>query len=442
MLPPPAIRRLLVIGLIWLGCAAAWSILGSTLALRSSTSHDGLGASVQALWGPPLRQRPPEAAWSETRAVKERQQRVDDAGRPVVTEQTRQEAVRHPLALVQTDVDARLSLDHRRKGLLWFSTYGVDFTGRYAFTAEPGEARGVEGHAVEVAFPVEPGVVYDGFAVADEAGTPVEVQFSDGEARFTRIVPPGARLGFTVTYRSRGTTRWSYGKEGQGLGPEAGRARQVRVAVATDFPAVDFPEGSLSPSSHGPAGGGWKGEWRFAQLVGTRDIAVTLPQRLHPGPLAARLTFFAPVGLLFFFFVTAVLLAARRRSIHPMNYVLLACAFFAFHLLFAYLIDHLEIAPAFAVASLVSVALVASYARLFLGWRGALLTMALPQLLYLVLFSLTFFWEGFTGLAVTVGAVLTLLVIMQLTGRVDWAQAFAAGRRPAPPQAGPGAAAT
>ena len=160
-------------------------------------------------------------------------------------------------------------------------------------------------------------------------------------------------------------------------------------------------------------------------------MAISLPQRLNPGPLAARITLFAPVGLLFFFFVTAVLLAARRRSIHPMNYFLLACAFFAFHLLFAYLIDHLEIAPAFAVASLVSVGLVASYARLFLGWRGALLTMALPQLLYLVLFSLTFCWEGFTGLAVTVGAVLTLLVIMQLTGRVDWAQAFATGRRPA-----------
>ena len=133
-------RRLLAIGLIWLGCAAAWSILGSTLALRSSTSHDGLGSSVQALWGPPLRQRPPAAAWTEVRTVKERQQRQDDAGRPVITEVSRTEELLHPLALVKTEVDARLALEHRRKGLLWFPTYGVDFTGQYAFTAEPGEA--------------------------------------------------------------------------------------------------------------------------------------------------------------------------------------------------------------------------------------------------------------------------------------------------------------
>ena len=39
-------------------------------------------------------------------------------------------------------------------------------------------------------------------------------------------------------------------------------------------------------------------------------------------------------------------------------------------------------------------------------------------------FSYAFFFEGFTGLAVTVGAVLTLFVLMQLTARVDWADVF------------------
>ena len=51
--------------------------------------------------------------------------------------------------------------------------------------------------------------------------------------------------------------------------------------------------------------------------------------------------------------------------------------------------------------------------------------MLVAQLIYLVLFSHTFFWEGFTGLAVTIGAILTLFVVMQITGRVDWREAFA-----------------
>jgi hypothetical protein len=44
----------------------------------------------------------------------------------------------------------------------------------------------------------------------------------------------------------------------------------------------------------------------------------------------------------------------------------------------------------------------------------------------LVLFSYTFFWEGFTGLAITIGAIVTLFFVMQVTGRTDF-------RRPRPP---------
>ncbi len=108
-----------------------------------------------------------------------------------------------------------------------------------------------------------------------------------------------------------------------------------------------------------------------------------------------------------------------------MNYFLLACAFFAFHLLFAYLIDQVAVGTAFAAASLVSVFLVVSYARLFVGWRTALLQTGLSQVVYLVLFSFTFFWKGFTGLAITVGAIATLFVLMQLTGRLGWQRALA-----------------
>ena len=63
-----------------------------------------------------------------------------------------------------------------------------------------------------------------------------------------------------------------------------------------------------------------------------------------------------------------------------------------------------------------------------MGWRTASLQVGTAQLVYLVLFSVTFFWKGYTGLAITIGAILTLFVIMQLTGRTDWERAL--GRAP------------
>jgi inner membrane protein involved in colicin E2 resistance len=111
-----------------------------------------------------------------------------------------------------------------------------------------------------------------------------------------------------------------------------------------------------------------------------------------------------------------------------MNYFFLAAAFFAFHLLLAYLVDHLDIHASFLAASAASVFLVISYLRLVCGMRYALVRAGGAQLVFLVLFSYAFFFEGFTGLAVTVGAVITLFALMQLTARVDWNAVFARGR--------------
>jgi hypothetical protein len=51
---------------------------------------------------------------------------------------------------------------------------------------------------------------------------------------------------------------------------------------------------------------------------------------------------------------------------------------------------------------------------------------ALTQFIYLVLFSYAFFFKGLTGLTITIGAILTLFVVMQMTGRIRWSERFGA----------------
>ena len=55
----------------------------------------------------------------------------------------------------------------------------------------------------------------------------------------------------------------------------------------------------------------------------------------------------------------------------------------------------------------------------------ALREAAAAQFIYLVLFSSAFFFKGFTGLAITIGAIVTLFVVMQATGRIKWSEKFA-----------------
>ena len=54
----------------------------------------------------------------------------------------------------------------------------------------------------------------------------------------------------------------------------------------------------------------------------------------------------------------------------------------------------------------------------------------------MVLFSYSFFFEGLTGLTITIGAIMTLALLMITTAKVNWAEKFtskATGRAVPPP---------
>lgn len=203
--------------------------------------------------------------------------------------------------------------------------------------------------------------------------------------------------------------------------------------MQTNFDKVDFPEGTLSPTRKRALPGGWQLTWHFGNLLSDSSIAIAMPRKINPGPLASEISRFAPVSLLFFFGVLLLVAVLRQVRLHPMHFAMLAGAFFAFHLLFAYLVDHVPLWVALTAASATSVGLVVSYLRLALGTRFALLWAGGAQLLYLVLFSLAFCWEGYTGLTITIFSILTLFVAMQLTARIDWFAAFGRSKEPTPP---------
>jgi hypothetical protein len=273
-------------------------------------------------------------------------------------------------------------------------------------------------------FPSPQGI-YDGFTVRlGGRDAPAVTDLSRG-VEADAAAQPGAPVELEVSYRSRGLDTWGYRFLPEGVA----EVHDFELLLATDFDGHDFPPGTLSPTEAIRQGEGWRLRWAFDRLVSGQSIGIDLPNRDNPGPLAARITFFAPVSLLFFLTVFVVLGALRRVDLHPMNYFFLSAAFFSFHLLLAYLVDHVNIHLAFATAAAVSLALVGSYLRLVAGARGAVGLALLAQAVFLVLFSYAFFFRGFTGLAVTIGSILTLFVLMRLTARVDWAGVFAA-RRP------------
>jgi inner membrane protein involved in colicin E2 resistance len=404
---PIVIKRIAALTFIFACTSVAWMILGATIFERtdSPTSSD-LKSRVAASWGTQQTQSPPTASYSYDTVV---EQNTDHG-----TEKT---TVTHTesLPIDASKIDVELKLAHRQKGLLWYSTYAVNFAGDYTFTNNSGYDRDV---TFQLPFPASQ-AVYDNLTMSVDGQSLDASSGTNGVTGHAQLAA-GKSVVLHAGYRSQGLDSWKYH-----FGDGVSQVRDFTLNMHTNFKAIDFPENSISPTTKTETSSGWDLAWTYTNLVAGYDIGMAMPEKLQPGPLAGQISYFAPVSLFFFFFLMFIITTLRGIDLHSMNYFFFAAAFFSFHLLLAYLVDHISIHLAFFICSLVSTFLVVSYARLVVGMRFAAVEAGLAQLIYLVLFSYAFFFKGFTGLAITIGSIVTLFVVMQMTGKIRWEDTFA-----------------
>lgn len=392
-------KRLFGVAIIFVLASLAWLVLAGSVEVRTHSVTDRLGEDVGGLWGSEQWQSAPTFTHAPGG-------RTEIAG---------------------SEITVDLELDQRRKGLLWYATYVVDFDATYQ-VENPG--REPVKTTMNFAFP-DAAATYDGFSVEVD-GTEAPIEYSQGTAIATFEIPAGRTATVKTGYRTNGMDRWTYAPSPDG----AGVVRDFDLKMTTDFARIDYPQDGVSPTSAERAGDGWQLTWAYDSVVSGRPIGLIMPTPPNPGPLVSRITAFAPVSLLFFFAALILLTATSGVKLHPVHYGFLAAAFFAFHLLLAYLADQIDINVAFGIGSVVSVALVFGYLTVVVGRSRALFEIAVSQFIFLVLFSYSFFITGFTGLAITIGAVLTLAFFMAKTARTDWDTVFPPKqpRTPAPPR--------
>jgi inner membrane protein involved in colicin E2 resistance len=403
-------RQIAAVVFIFVCTTVAWMILGATIFSRTYSSNQQLEGRVSSTWGSPQEQSPPSACYKKTEITPVTEQAP---GKTTI----RNDKVEHyaPLPVDASTIDVKLHLDHRQKGLLWYSTYAVAFNGDYKFRNDTAEPQTVEFH---LGFPAQR-AVYDGLVMHVD-GQALPISANDQGADVQAVVAPGQTAVLHTAYRSQGLGSWRY-KLGSGIA----QVNNFALTMHTNFNDIDFADDTLSPIAKQRTADGWQLTWRYSNLLSGFQIGMTMPGKLQPGPLAGQVSYFAPVSLFFFFFLMFIITTLRNIDLHPLNYFFLACAFFAFHLLLGYLVDHISIHVAMVISSLVSISLVVSYLRLVVGIRFAALEAGTAQLIYLVLFSYAFIWKGFTGLAITVISIVTLFVVMQATGRIRWSERLA-----------------
>ncbi|MEK6793826.1 MAG: inner membrane CreD family protein [Spirochaetota bacterium] len=409
-----SVKQILAIGLIFLGLFAAWMILGVTDSLRTKESTGKMSAEVNNLFGGRQCISSPGFYYYE----KKLRPMLNVNGLPVtnaqgaVIKEWRDEPV--SIALASSDITADFHMDPRKKGLLWFPTYRVRYAAHYT-------ARNTTSYGRQVYAKIPLGssdVVYDAMRIT------VNGAVKEG---YTEVlcahIPADGIMDVSLSYTTTGTGEWFYL-----LNPQSSSAEEIKnfsLVMTTDFKDIDFPNGGyLSPVKKEATSTGWKLFWTYSSAVTGKNIGLSMPEKQTPGEIASRITFFAPVPMLFYFFILVILSVIMKVRLHPMNYFFIGAAFFAFNLILSYFSDQMPIGLAFAIASVVSIVLVSSYLRIFTTTLFAFVFSPLAQIVYLITFSFSFFFKGTTGFMLTIVSVITLFVLMQLTGKIDWGMVF------------------
>ncbi len=163
------VLRFLLFILIFAAVSIAWMVLGGTLTFRTSKLQRSLSQEVDNLWGPSnLMQSAPHTTTGED-----------------------------PL---KSDVSVNFRHHNRYKGLLWFSTYTVDFAGAYTHRSEKGGT---------FVFPLpERAPFFENLAVTLD-GKPRQISYNEASGNMLEVELPadGREHIVSVTYRTRGRDR-------------------------------------------------------------------------------------------------------------------------------------------------------------------------------------------------------------------------------------------
>jgi len=383
-------QRIIALLAIYAAAYCGWNFLGHVTNSRSDEFTGTNGEAVRTLWGDELVQRAPTFTLG---AGKDTKQIVPTANTVV----------------------AEINVDHRKKGLIWYPTYAIEFDGSY--TVENNSLSEQEAQ-VDFEFP-DPDATYDNFSVSIN-GKAIELIVDTAKGIHEKfIIVPGQSSSFRISYKTRGLNSWLY-KPNVG----SSRIKNLNLSVQTNFENIDYPESSLSPSQSLQSGQGMLVKWVADDLITAQDIGILVPEKINPGPLTTRITYFAPVCLLFFFIMMVTINVVRDVNIHPMHYLFVAAGFFSFHLLLSYLVGLLDIHLSFLISTAASMILVTSYLRSALGSKFPWKLSAFGQACFLILFSYSFFLKGTTGLTVAISSVVTLAILMRVTAKLDWDEVF------------------
>lgn len=317
------------------------------------------------------------------------------------------------------DISVDLTVDYRKKGLIYYTGYNADFTGKYILVNPENEQIYL---SFIFPYPTQQGegMLRNVKLLINGEEDNTNTEYQPALALWTGLLKPAESLEITVNYQGRGLNQFKYGFEpGQQINNFSMKmtvhgAKMLDYADSTMPPTEtpqDTPDGKLLI-------------WKLDRTLTQFNIGVVLPDKLNIEKQLAVMTFRAPAFFSLFLVSLFVIFLLAGESLNFIPVAILSVTYFLFYPLFAYLLVYIDLIIAFAIAFIVIGLLIFNYVR---SLHNAKIAFAVTTgyIFYLGITSVAALLPTYTGLILTVEGVVLMGIIMQVLSRyknLQWSE--------------------
>ncbi|MGV8121168.1 MAG: hypothetical protein AB2L14_15515 [Candidatus Xenobiia bacterium LiM19] len=294
-----------------------------------------------------------------------------------------------PMKLKSSDISLRLTFkDRGNKALRQY--YEALFSGNYSFTNTFSDKK-----MVHFSFPLPYSSTLSNFKFKVD-GKDCPVQDVTRGYEWNGELEPGKTVPVEVQYSHSGSKSWTYK-----LSSRREAISDFKLTVESNNPHIKFQRGSLSTDVRSKALGGATLTWNLSNIVTSQDISLYFSS-VSKSEVITRLFIFGPVALLGLIVVLLGWAHVKKRSLTPLQIILISCAYSGGFALTAYLLTSLPLAAALIVSFALSLAIMMLVAG---GFKDS--AMLTPLLLWSAI-PVAFNFVGSTGLLLCIAGFIML----------------------------------
>lgn len=378
-------------------------IIGYRINDRHNSSYSRGLKSVQEIWGGQITQQSPGFLYSYNIS----QTRFTDSGEKI-TEQVKQV---ENLSFEKQEIKISIESNIRKKGLLLYPGYNISFDADYAIKNDYNRTRNCQ---FNFPLPQGSGNISGIKVTADGREYKNDTNYADG-IQWQGDLDAGESIEIRISYKAQGTEWFSYN-----LAETQTQIKSLKVEMSNNFEDYNIPDRAMVPSFQESDNEKTLMKWEAENIITNQNISLSFDVKGNYGKIVSKMFFYSPLAIFLFIGFLMIMSAAKEIRLHPMHYLFILTGFFIYFLLGSYLMSYMNIIPAIMLSITVSSAIIIYYS--FLIKKGILLvkTIAAGLGIFQWVFSTAFFFPQHTGFVITIASILSFIILMQVTSKIDW----------------------